>query len=117
MINRWLSIELLYQEIFEKNESIDEDAEWMEQVELIIQPHPRLPRNKQRAVEEEFRMQGGVLLKEVKKAQVGYLLNSWNVDSTVDADLKGHHVLLHLKNAEDIKKMNIESFLLAPSLD
>ncbi|KAE8436995.1 MULTISPECIES: helix-turn-helix transcriptional regulator [Halomonadaceae] len=117
VINRVLSIELLYQEIFEKNESIDEDAEWMEQVELIIQPHPRLPRNKQRAVEEEFRMQGGVLLKEVKKAQVGYLLNSWNVDSTVDADLKGHHVLLHLKNAEDIKKMNIESFLLAPSLD
>lgn len=117
VLNRVLSTDLLYKEGFKEHEVINEDTDWVEEVELVIQPHPRLTENSQAAVEKEFGMKSAVLIKKVRKAQVGYLLNSWNIDSTAGADLKGRHILLHLKNAEDLEEMKIDSLQLAPSLD
>ncbi|MCO7248178.1 WYL domain-containing protein [Halomonas sp. Mc5H-6] len=117
VLNRVVSTKLLYKDVFKKNEVLDKDVDWVEEVELVIQPHPRLPKNSQWAVEKEFGMEGGLLIKKVRKAQAGYLLNSWNVDSTIGAELKGRHVFLHLKNAKALEKMKIDSLFLAPSLD
>ncbi|ROT94730.1 WYL domain-containing protein [Marinobacter sp. R17] len=117
VLNRVVSAKLLSRESVGSNEVVGEDADWSECVKLIIEAHPRLDRHSRLAIEKEFGMQDGCFSKEVRKAQVGYLLNSWNVDSTPSAELRGHHILLHLKNAADIKRMDIESFRLAPNLD
>ncbi|WP_339805724.1 WYL domain-containing protein [uncultured Marinobacter sp.] len=117
VLNRVIAAKTLHKERPGPDEIVSEDVDWVEEVELVIQAHPRLDSHGRMAIEKEFSMHEGCLIKQVRKAQVGYLLNSWNVDSTPGADLRGHHILLHLKNAESIKKMNIESFKLAPNLD
>ncbi|BES73885.1 hypothetical protein RE428_49030 (plasmid) [Marinobacter nanhaiticus D15-8W] len=117
VLNRVLSAKLLSKETPRPNEIGSADIDWTEEVELLIRAHPRLNSDSRRAVEQEFGMQDGCFKKRVRKAQVGYLLNSWNVDSTPNAVLKGRHILLHLENAQEIKNMEIESFKLAPSLD
>jgi hypothetical protein len=59
-------------------------------------------------------MEDGVRSLKIRKAYVGYLLSSWNIDATSDASLKGHQIFLHLKNAEQIRALNVESFMFAP---
>lgn len=117
VLNRVLEAELLHKGVVDSTERVSEDAEWTDEVELFIRPHPKLDENQRSAVEQEFRMRNGRFVKTIRKAQVGYLLNSWNVDATVNADLAGPHVLLHLENAGEIREMNIENFSLAPSVE
>lgn len=117
VLNRVSSAKLLNKEGLSARERVSEDLEWIEEVELLIGPHPRLEQGSQKAIKVEFGMENGFFKKRIRKAQVGYLLNSWNVDSTPNGSLEGNHILLHLKNAEEIRDMQIESFVLAPTLD
>lgn len=117
VLNRVVTAKLLHAEYAKPSETVSEDVDWIENVDLIIEAHPRLDSDHRQAVEKEFGMTNGCFIKRARRAEVGYLLSTWNVDATTNADLKGKHILLHLRNAEDIKNMNIESFRLAPSLD
>lgn len=117
VLNRVITAKLLHKENIKPSETVNDDVDWIENVDLIIEAHPRLDSHHRLAVEKEFGMSNGCFTKRARRAEVGCLLSTWNVDATTSADLKGKHILLHLRNAEEIKNMNIESFRLAPSLD
>ncbi|MDO3388124.1 WYL domain-containing protein [Gilvimarinus sp. SDUM040013] len=114
VMNRIVNISVLYRIGVDSIEMPTCDTQWSETTILVLQPHPKLSSASKTAIEHEFRMANGTLKKEVRKAHVGYLLNSWNVDATVAGDLEGSHVLLHLKNASDIENQNIDNLFLAP---
>lgn len=116
VVNRILEAKILGREAVKSNEVSSEDVDWNEEVTLIVEPHPRLSASGRRAIETEYRMKDGVFQKQVRKAEVGYLLNSWNIDSTVGAELRGEHVFLHLRNASEIMEMGIRNYVLAPQL-
>lgn len=116
VLNRILEAKILGREAVESQEVSSVDVDWNEEVTLVVEPHPRLSASGRRAIETEYRMKDGAFEKQVRKAELGYLLNSWNIDSTVGAELKGEHVFLHLRNAEEIMKMGIQNYLLAPQL-
>lgn len=116
VLNRILEAKILRGDAVKSNEVSSEDVDWNEKVTLVVEPHPRLSASGRRAIETEYRMKDGAFQKQVRKAEVGYLLNSWNIDSTVDAELKGAHVFLHLRNAAEIMEMGIQNYLLAPQL-
>lgn len=96
------------------SETLEYDQEWLEEVDLVLQPHPSKS-DVREIIELELGMIDGIFTQRVKKALVGYMLDSWNVDATPDAGLLGNHVMLHLKNAKEIAEMKIKNFHLAPS--
>lgn len=77
------------------------DEDWNDFVELELQPHPKLGQSKL-MIEFEYRMLDGTLKTKVRKALAGYLLDTWNVDTSVNASLQGNHIMLHLKNSQDL---------------
>ncbi|TDP30769.1 WYL domain-containing protein [Idiomarina aquatica] len=87
--------------IFPHEQRAADDA-WNTIVELEIQPHPRLS-NIAPMIEFEYQMNSGILKKQVRAALAGYLLDSWNIDASTDASLLGDHIMLHLKNTENVQ--------------
>lgn len=114
VMNRIVNISVLNRDGVDFSEMPECDKQWSETTVLMLQPHPKLSDASKAVIEYEFRMKGGALRKKVRKAHVGYLLNSWNVDSTLKGELEGSHVLLHLQNISDIENQNIENLFLAP---
>jgi len=55
-------------------EYVGEDTDWTQDVELQIQPHPRLPENSRLAVEKEFGMCHGVFVKKSERLKRGTFL-------------------------------------------
>lgn len=98
VINRIKSVTSLVKQTVVDAQTILNDHDWNEIIELKLEPHPNLGPAKS-IVEYEYRMLEGVLKKMIRKALAGYLLDTWNVDITHDARLTGPHILLHLKNA------------------
>lgn len=84
-----------------ESETIKADEAWNDFVELQIQAHPRLG-DVRKVIEFEYRMESGILTRNVRKALAGYLLDSWNVDVSVEASLTGDHIMLHLKNTREL---------------
>lgn len=97
-------------EIIASWETAEADRAWNTFVDLEIQPHPKL-NDIRNVIEFEYQMKGGLLICRVRKALAGYLLDSWNIDATEDARLKGNHVMLHLKNT---RELDFNSKVLAP---
>lgn len=112
VINRIINAKVLNNESIQPHEESNEDSQWTSFVDLIIQVHPKNEKDKQ-VIEHEYGMIDGTLIKHIRKAYVGYLLRSWDIDCTEDASQKGHHIFLHLKNAEEIASLNVDSFKLA----
>lgn len=112
VINRIINAKVLNNESIQPHEESNEDSQWTSFVDLIIQVHPKNEKDKQ-VIEHEYGMVDGTLIKRIRKAYVGYLLRSWDIDCTEDASQKGHHIFLHLKNAEEIASLNVDSFKLA----
>ncbi|PYE30809.1 WYL domain-containing protein [Idiomarina fontislapidosi] len=98
-------------EILPHEERAVDDA-WNTIVELELQPHPRLGKVAT-MIEFEYQMVSGILKKRIRQALAGYLLDSWNIDSSPDASLTGQHILLHLKNSQ---QLNFSSKRLAPGI-
>lgn len=113
VINRIVTAKFLKNEATPSKGQPEEDSQWNEFVELIIQAHPGKP-NLREVTEFEYGMENGILSLKIRKAYVGYLLSSWNIDSTANASLKGHQIFLHLKNSIEIRSLNVESFMFAP---
>jgi predicted DNA-binding transcriptional regulator YafY len=114
VMNRIVTTSILNRGGVNPSEMPECDSQWNETAVLVLQPHPKLPSTSKAVIEHEFRMVDGTLQKEVRKAHVGYLLNSWNVDATCTGELEGSHVLLHLQNVSDIENQNIDNLFLAP---
>ncbi|KPD20762.1 WYL domain-containing protein [Idiomarina abyssalis] len=105
VINRIQSVSKVSNQIIFEHEKIDHDEDWMEFVELEIQPHPRLGKVTD-VVAYEYRMKNHVLTKRIRRALAGYLLDSWNIDVSKSAILTGDHILLHLKNTSKVDFSN-----------
>lgn len=105
VINRIQSVNKVSKQIILEHEKIDHDRDWMEFVELEIQPHPRLVKVAD-VVAYEYRMKNHVLTKRIRRALAGYLLDSWNIDVSKGAVLTGDHILLHLKNTSEVDFSN-----------
>jgi DNA-binding transcriptional regulator YdaS (Cro superfamily) len=116
VINRIINAKVLNNESIQPHEESNEDSQWTDFVDLIIQVHPKNEKEK-RVIEHEYGMIDGVLIKRIRKAFAGYLLRSWDIDCSEDASQKGHHIFLHLKNAKEIAALNVDSFKLAVTSD
>ena len=112
VVNRIIDVDFANNQIVLEHERINKDSSWNDFVELRIQPHPSL-RYKE-AIEIEYNMKDGFFSKKIRLALVGYILRSWNVDSTSDASLVGGHYQLHLANAEEVFSKYPELNFLAP---
>ena len=110
VINRIKKARPLSGEVIPETQTGSSDSDWNEVVELKIQAHPNLSGSKS-MIEFEYRMVNGLLRKKVRKALAGYLLDTWNIDTSEDACLKGNHVMLHLKNSNEL---SFPGKLLAP---
>lgn len=105
VINRVSSLDPCKPDEILTHEERAADDEWNTIVELELQPHPRLS-GIAPMIEFEYQMVSGILTKKVRQALAGYLLDSWNIDASPDASLSGEHVMLHLRNAEELKFKN-----------
>lgn len=113
VINRIKSISTLAKEKTPATQMAFYDENWNDFVELELEPHPRLGEAKS-MIEFEYRMVNGCLTFKTRKALAGYLLDSWNIDSSSDASLSGEHIMLHLRNSEEL---TFSSKKLAPGIE
>jgi len=116
VINRIVNAKVLNNDSIRPHEEPMEDTQWVEFVDLIIQAHPNKQKDK-KLIEYEYGMTNGILKKSIRKAYAGYLLRSWDIDCSIDASQNGHHIFLHLKNAQEIASLNVGSFKLALNSD
>lgn len=110
VINRIKAVTPIKNEVIPEVHQIKADEAWNTFIDLKLQAHPRLVSIKN-MIEFEYRMTSGILTCTVREALARYLLDSWNVDSSSDACLIGDHVMLHLKNADEL---NFSGKVLAP---
>ena len=106
VINRINTVFPLVKQNIPPAQLVSNDEDWNEFVELEIEPHPKLGPAKC-MIEFEYRMNNGCLKKTIRKALAGYLLDSWNVDTSSEASLKGNHVMLWLRNSNKHKFKNM----------
>ncbi|EPG0591905.1 hypothetical protein ACSWZC_003394 [Proteus mirabilis] len=85
------------------------DNEWNELVDLILQPHPNLEHKE--TIEYEYRMSRGEKKIKVRSACAGYFLISWNVDCSDYSNLDCKKYPLCLKNLSDVKHIPSIKFL------
>jgi len=95
------------------NELQGYDSAWMEEITLIMKPHPK-KHNIHALLVQEYSMENNVLEVKCRKALVPYLLDSWNVDSSKNGKLDGHHIFLHLSNVDEIE---VDNMFLAPGYE
>ncbi|GJH41893.1 WYL domain-containing protein [Pasteurella canis] len=111
VINRIIQIKILDEPTFEQ-ETSDKDEQWTSYINLELQVHP-LKMEFKEMIEQEYQILNGVIIKEVRKAIAGYLLNSWRVDATSEAIHNRPDIYLHLKNANEIQKLGVNNLYLA----
>ena len=86
------------------------DDEWMEQVELIIEPHPGLNQKQRNALSYDYAMQDGKIILRVRRALAAYLLQQLKVDTTADHSLNPSAYQLVLANRDEIEAIAGWSF-------
>lgn len=92
-----------------KNGYKNNDIEWNNIVELVLQPHPNLDHKE--TIEYEYRMIRGEKRIKVRAACAGFFLRAWNVDCSHDAHLHCKEYPLNLKNFQDLAHIKNISFL------
>lgn len=108
--SRIVNAELLSVNV-EKGETIGDDNEWNNILELELVPHPRIKFKD--TIEYEYRMIRGSLIVKVREATAGFYLRAWNVDCSFDAILNSEIYQLHLKNHAQYAKKDF--MFLAPT--
>jgi hypothetical protein len=86
------------------------DAEWNQQIDLVLVVHPGVDRPE--IVQRDFGMRNGELHVTVRAAIAGYLLQQWNVDCSLDRRLDPTIHRLCLKEVHEV--MGIKSVEIAP---
>ncbi len=79
------------------------DDDWVELINLQLQPHPGLSDKQRRALEYDYKLQQGLVEIPVRRALVGYLLQQLKVDTTADASLNPNAHQLVLANRDEIE--------------
>jgi hypothetical protein len=79
------------------------DAEWHQQVELVLEPHPELSGEQRIGVETDFGMLRGQVTLKCRRAMLYYTLRSLNFEST-GMPRRGEHQLV-IANLEAIKSL------------
>ena len=92
------------------HEHRDGDIQWSRIVELELQPHPAQVRPE--IVARDFAMAGGSLKLKVRAANVGYLLQQWNVDCSPDHSLDPKRFRLWL--SDPLVLYGVQNAVLAP---
>jgi hypothetical protein len=94
-------------------ESVDADHQWNRIVRLELAPHPSSENLKNpEAIEFEYNMQNGFIIKEMRAANAGYWLRLWNVDCSQNQSRRGKEYQLFLRNP--LALYDVESALMAP---
>lgn len=91
--------------------SQDYDDEWMEQVELIIEPHPGLNQKQRTALSYDYAMQDGRITLQVRRALAAYLLQQLKVDTSADHSLNPSAHQLVLANRDEVEAIAGWSFI------
>lgn len=87
------------------------DDEWMEQVELVIEPHPGLNQKQRTALSYDYAMQDGKITLQVRRALAAYLLQQLKVDTSPDHSLNPSAYQLVLSNRDEIEAIAGWSFI------
>lgn len=110
VINRIQSAEILAHETILQEERKENDIQWNRIVEMEIVPHPNLKH--QEVIEQEYRMQDGVLKINARAAVVGYFLRRWNIDCS--PDYSGSETEHHLWLKNSLSLYGVSNIKLAP---
>jgi hypothetical protein len=79
------------------------DEEWVETLTLELAPHPRLPEKQQRNLLMDYGADGDVIMIEVRRALLGYLLQQLSVDTTAEHSLNPHAYQLIVANRDEVE--------------
>ncbi len=79
------------------------DEEWMETITLELAPHPGLPERKQQNLLMDYGAENGVVVIEIRRALLGYLLQQLSVDTTLEHSLNPHAYQLIVANRDEVE--------------
>jgi len=79
------------------------DDEWMEYINLQLQPHPALSEKQRKALEYDYKLDNGLIDIPVRRALVGYLLQQLKVDTTANASLNPNAYQLVVANRDEVE--------------
>lgn len=113
VITRIKTAKLINDGIDASRESIAADKQWNRIVDLTFIPHPQAKYPE--AIELDYAMVNGRLDVECRAALVGYLLNRWNVDCSINRILDPNQYQLALYAREAV--YGVENIKLAPGYD
>jgi hypothetical protein len=113
-INRVDEPLILEDEVIQPHEMPDKDFQWARVVSLELIPHPHHDRPD--VVIRDLGMRDGKLVLNVRAPLVGYALQNWCVDCSMNADLDPRRFRLRLKDADKVL-FAVESAVLAPGFD
>lgn len=105
---RFTHIEVLEQPV-NTGEARDCDKQWNTLLPIQLIPHPNLTHPL--AIELDYGMCDGVMKLEVRSALLGYLMQQWHVDCSLDRSLDPRQYPLVLANAELLSDLNNLSLL------
>ena len=91
-------------------ESLAEDGQWNQQIELELVPHPGLTHPP--AIEADYGISDGVLRVVARAAVAGYSLGRWSVDCSPNHALDPNRHQLWLRNSQVLN--GVDSAMLAP---
>ena len=100
---RFTKINLLDQEIH-RQESIIADLQWNNLLTLQLTPHPKLTHPQ--AIELDYAMHDGILNLPVREALLGYLMQQWKVDCSLDQSLNPYQYPLALANLDILSEVD-----------
>jgi hypothetical protein len=83
--------------------SAEFDEEWVEQLSLVLVPHPGLPEKKQLNLLMDYGARDGEITIEVRRALLGYLLQQLSVDTSPDHSRNPHAYQLIVANRDEVE--------------
>ncbi len=79
------------------------DEEWVETLTLELAPHPGLSQRKQQNLLMDYGAEDGVIVIEIRRALLGYLLQQLSVDTTAEHSLNPHAYQLIVANRDEVE--------------
>ncbi len=107
VVHRIESAKILYRDEVAKHEHPNSDEEWHNFVTLKVKTHPHNLADK-----KSFEMGEQIREIPIRAAMAGYFLQTWNIDCTRDASLRGKQFQFVLSNVREI--VEHASLTLAP---
>lgn len=91
--------------------SADYDDDWMEMVSLQLTPHPNLSDDKRRILMTDYAADNDLIILEVRRALIGYVLQRLSVDTSADHSLNPNAYQLIVMNRDEIEPFAGWAFL------